>query len=78
MECVPDPTEKPTDLWEVPQVPLDLDAEKCEALVTQESMYMSSDRFVLNEGKSYTLKHLFNTYRRRRPKRKMVLQVKKD
>ena len=54
MECVPDPTETPTDLWEVPQVPLDLDTEKCEALVTQESMYMSSDRFVLNEGKSYT------------------------
>ena len=27
--------------------------QKCEALVTQESMYVSSDRFVLNEGKSF-------------------------
>ena len=53
MECVPDPTEKPTDLWEVQQVPVNVDTQKCEALVTQESMYMSSDRFVLNEGKSF-------------------------
>ena len=50
IECVPDPTQKPTDLWEVPQAPVDIDTQKCEALVTQESMYISSDRFVLNEG----------------------------
>ena len=52
-KCVPDPTENPTDLWEVPQTPAYIETQKCESLVTQENkFFMGDDRFVLNQGKN--------------------------